>query len=394
MTASTRVLFYSHDSFGLGHLRRTLALARSISDQSADADSLVLTGSGVASGYLLPPRVDVVKLPVVTKDEHGHYRAERLSSDFERVRMLRSQLALAAAEGFEPHAAVIDKTPLGLRGELVPALESLRASGRCRLVLGLRDIEDSPDNVRRQWQGTGVRDAIRRYYDAILVYGPLSSPDALDCMGWDDLGVPVHHVGYVGPPMPGAGPIDLPDEYLLAAAGGGADGRDMLAGVLEAIRSKPLPCSTVLVTGPLMSARDLEYLLGLARGLRVRVYEFRADMEAVVAGARAAVTMAGYNTVSELLSAGTPALLIPRVRPREEQLVRARALADAGVAEMLHPDDLSPALIRAKLQELLERGANPVRSRPHDGARHAARLVLDLAGSQAVHEVPARAAAA
>lgn len=392
MSANTRVLFYSHDSFGLGHLRRTLALARSVSEQSSEADSLILTGSSLASGYLLPPRVDTVKLPVVTKDENGEYRADRLASDFERVRAVRSRLALAAAESFEPHVAVVDKTPLGLRGELVPALESLRASGRCRLVLGLRDIEDSPANVRRQWRGTRMYDAIQRYYDAILVYGPPSSPDAIDCMGWEDLEAPVHHVGYVGSVMPDAGPIDLPEDYLLVTAGGGADGRDMLAAVLGAIRKERLPCSTILITGPLMSARDVQYLLELARGLHVRVYEFRADMEAVVAGARAAVTMAGYNTVSELLGAGTPTLLIPRVLPREEQLMRARSLADAGLADMLHPNDLSPENVRAKLQTLVQRQATRPQSRPHDGARRAARLMLDLAHTHPLSPPAAHAA--
>jgi predicted glycosyltransferase len=183
--------------------------------------------------------------------------------------------------------------------------------------------------------------------------------------------------------MPDAGPIDLPAGYLLATAGGGGDGRDILAAVLEAIRSKPLPCPTVVVTGPLMSARDVELLHELARGLNVHVCEFRPDMEAVVAGARAAVTMAGYNTISELLGAGTPALLIPRVIPREEQLVRARALAEAGLAEMLHPNELSPAVVRAKLGDLLQRPATPPQARQQDGARHAARLVLDLAHPQA-----------
>jgi predicted glycosyltransferase len=93
--------------------------------------------------------------------------------------------------------------------------------------------------------------------------------------------------------------------------------------------------------------------------------------------------MAGYNTVSELLSAGTPALLIPRVTPRQEQLVRARALAEAGRAEMLHPADLSPADVRAKLQELLQRPKTRPQYRQHEGARRAARLVLDLARMQA-----------
>ena len=64
------------------------------------------------------------------------------------------------------------------------------------MVLGLRDIEDNPARVRRAWGAPGLRAAIERCYDAVLVYGPGSTPDAIDCTGWD-LEVPVRHVGYV-----------------------------------------------------------------------------------------------------------------------------------------------------------------------------------------------------
>ena len=63
-------------------------------------------------------------------------------------------------------------------------------------MLGLRDVEDGPEGVRRRWDGA-TRDALARYYDAVLVYGPTSSPDALVTLGWEDLPVPVHHVGHV-----------------------------------------------------------------------------------------------------------------------------------------------------------------------------------------------------
>ena len=61
-------------------------------------------------------------------------------------------------------------------------------------------------------------------------------------------------------------------------------------------------------------------------------------MANVLAGARGVVTMGGYNTISEVLQTGVPALVIPRVRPSEEQLIRASELVALGLADMLHPD--------------------------------------------------------
>jgi predicted glycosyltransferase len=93
----------------------------------------------------------------------------------------------------------------------------------------------------------------------------------------------------------------------------------------------------------------------LARGLRVRVMEFRADMERLILCAGAVVSMGGYNTTVELLAARKPALIVPRVEPRVEQLIRAERLADLGLVEMIHPNDLTPRLVRSKVEELLKR---------------------------------------
>ena len=197
-------------------------------------------------------------------------------------------------------------------------------------MLGLRDIDDAPDQVRRAW-GPDMRAAIERYYDAILVYGPASSPDAIRSVGWTDLTVPVHHVGYLGWPMTDEPAPDLPAGYLLATVGGGHDGYRVLEEVLQAIRLEPLGCPTLVITGPLMAKAQIQALRSLAAGTDAQVVEFRGDMDRVLAGARAVVGMAGYNTVAETLRARRPALLVPRARPSQEQLVRARAVVAAAV---------------------------------------------------------------
>jgi predicted glycosyltransferase len=386
-----RFLFYSHDSFGLGHLRRTLALAGALADRDGGATSLIMTGLTVASAYRLPPRVDTLKLPALRKDDTGSYRALRLDVDFDDLQRVRSSLALATAQSFAPAVTIVDKTPLGLRGELIPALDWLSQRAGGRLVLGLRDIDDSPSRVRREWRRNKLREAIQRYYDAVVVYGPAASMDALRCLQITDLGVPVHHVGYVGPAIPGGAPPDFPPEYVLVTAGGGGDGFEVLATFVQAVRSAPLPLPAVIVAGPLMSDDEFQRLARLTDGLNVRLHEFRADMESVIAGARAVVAMAGYNTVSELLAARKPALLVPRVRPREEQLVRARMLADRGLADMLHPDELDPARMRAAIEQLLDRDPPDVPAIEQGGAHRAAQILLELA---ARHRPPSQELAA
>lgn len=374
---SRRFLFYTNECVGLGHLRRTVSIAQAVCAADRAATSLIITGAPLAPEQRLPPRVDTVKLPQLGRDVDGAHRPRLLGIELELARDLRTGLALAAAEGFQPDVAVVDKTPCGLGNELLPTLEALRRSS-CRIVLGLRDVEDGPDGVRRRWD-SAVRDAVARYYDAVLVYGPPWSPDALGTLGWDDLPVPVHHVGYVGRPAPSEPGHDLPEDYLLVTAGGGADGYPLLATVLEALALRPLGLPSLLVAGPLMPERDVERLRRRAVGLDARVEVFRSDLDAVIARARAVVSMAGYNTVSELLRARRPALLVPRDRPSEEQLVRSHLVAEDGLAAVLAPDRLAPASLRRALDELLEAPEPEVDESLYGGAARAAELLTELA---------------
>jgi predicted glycosyltransferase len=376
-----RFIFYANELIGLGQLRRTLALAARVSNSDCSPSSLILTGSPIEP-FALPPRVDTVKLPGRSRDNGGRQYSARLELDDDELRSLRSSIALASATSFLPDVAVVDKLPLGQAGELAPTLEALKQTARCRVVLGLRDIEDSPENVRRSW-GPEIRRAIQRYYDAIIVYGPESTPDAIDCIEHFELNVPVHHVGYVGTPVPESGPADLDGEYVLVTAGGGFDGFRLLATFAEAVRLRPLNCRTLMVTGPLMASVERERLKQLTSGLGIVVCELRSDMEYVIAGARAIVSMAGYNTVSELMRARKPALLVPRTGPSEEQLIRARGLAAAGLQDMMHPADLTPPLLRDALDRLLQRVPPHNLPTDHGGTERAAEILVELARSAA-----------
>jgi predicted glycosyltransferase len=53
-----RILFYSHDTFGLGHIRRSRTLANAITTGDENTTALILTGSPVAGRFTFPERVD------------------------------------------------------------------------------------------------------------------------------------------------------------------------------------------------------------------------------------------------------------------------------------------------------------------------------------------------
>jgi predicted glycosyltransferase len=376
-----RILMYSHDSYGLGHLRRTLALAESFVEHDPGASVLILTGSTVSGTFRMSRGIDVVKLPSAVKVANGVYEPSRMSIEFEHLRNLRSRLILSSAESFEPDAFVVDKTPLGMKREVASTLEFLRDERPSTLtVLGLRDVLDDPARVRRHWRDARIDEAIERLYDLILIYGPREVYDPLP-----EYGLPAailrrsHYVGYVGrgPTLEEAPDIRVRQGYVLVTAGGGGDGFRLLKNYLESLIEPEPSFQSVVVTGPLMDEESKRKIDRLSQGLRVRVFEFRADMERLIQRARAVVGMGGYNTTTELLAARKPALIVPRVEPRVEQLIRAQRLASLGLVEMIHPRDLTPDLLRSKVEELVRRdpASTPRAEVDLSGAARAVRLI-------------------
>src|SRR5215510_6019833 len=132
----TRFLFVTNECAGLGHLRRNVNLAKAVVEADPEASALIITGSAALGAFTLPARVDTVKLPVLGREADGTLHAGSLAVSVGRVESLRSQILLTTAQGYDPDVVIVDKTPLGLRNELVPMLEYLRAKTDARVVLG------------------------------------------------------------------------------------------------------------------------------------------------------------------------------------------------------------------------------------------------------------------
>ena len=314
------------------------------------------------------------------RESDGRLYAATLKVGMPMIETLRADILRSAALAFDPDVVVVDKTPLGLRSELVPMLEELRRIGRARIVLGLRNVEDDPERVRTAWAEADMLGALDRYYDHAVVYGPANTTgDALSCLGGVELPVPVTHVGFIGNPPAITAPADLPEGYLLVTVGGGSDGHDVIDAVLDADEHQRLEFPIVIVTGPLMPADDVARLAARCDGEHTRLFDVRNDMAQVILGARAVVTMGGYNTISEVLQSGTPALVVPRVRPSTEQLIRANDLVALGLAEMLHPDEITPERTRQAVVQTTERPRRPIGDADYRGAARTAQLLVDLA---------------
>jgi predicted glycosyltransferase len=379
-----RVALYSHDTMGIGHVRRNLLIAQALARPPLSATVLLLAGVREAAAFPTPPGVDCLTLPSLYKTADGRYRPRALGVSLAELASLRAAAIVAALKAFRPDVFIADKEPLGAVGELRPALEALCARGRTRCVLGLRDVLDDPEAVRREWQATGAEDAIRDYYHAVWVYGDPAVYDPVREYHLSPEVVP--RVAYTGYLDPGArlaaedadGPtVTPPGPFALCLVGGGQDG----ARLAEAFARADLPAGTdaVVVTGPFMPPETRRRLHRRAAGHpRLRILEFVTDPGRLLGRAGRVVAMGGYNTVCEVLASGKPALIVPRVAPRREQLIRAERLRDLGLLDLLHPDEVSP---RALGRWLAKGSAPPPRARARidmNGTRRLPALLADV----------------
>jgi predicted glycosyltransferase len=378
------VMFYSHDTYGLGHLRRTLLLAGFLRSRRP-LSQLIVTGSALAHRFRFPPGTDYIKLPSVVKVAAGRYEPRFLGLSFEAIRELRRDLLLGAARHFQPRLLIVDNVPSGLKRELVPTLELLKSSS-CRLVLGLRDIVDEPRWVRHAWAQDGSYELLDSVYDQIVIYGERELYDPVSEYGFSPAAAAkTRFVGYLRREPPRSSPGELREalgidskHLVLIMAGGGEDGYHLMRSVLEAIRfaggGSRFEC--VLLGGPLMPVDQRAEVLARAHDRSIRYIDFVDDVASYVEAADAVVSMGGYNSVCELLSLGKPALIVPRVSPRREQLIRARILSDHGLVRMLHPTEVEPARLLRQIEKLLENGRRP--TLPMNGLPAAAEAVDEL----------------
>jgi predicted glycosyltransferase len=386
---ANRFLFYSHDGLGLGHLRRNLAVATALAELLPQASILVATSAEEAQRFAIPPTVDILKLPGLRKVDNDHYAPRRLNVSWGDVRSVRASLLLAAVNSFRPTVLLADKHALGVGGELEPALEEIRAAG-AGAVLGLRDVLDDPSSVHAELHERGLFERIAHYYRRVLVYGQPDILDARKVYGFPEkVAAMTHFCGYVVSPgcrakengdahERAAGTNGQP--HVLGTAGGGEDGVGLLTAFVEAATGSRWRAK--VVSGPQCAPEDERRLDALASDADVEFRRFVPELASELWSFDALVCMGGYNTLTEAAASRISTVCVPRVQPRREQLIRAKAFADRGLLTLVEPGDLDAAVLGDKVESALtrrERGEEPVRDLDLGGAHRAARYLLDLA---------------
>ncbi|MUG96380.1 glycosyltransferase [Scytonema sp. UIC 10036] len=368
-----KLLVYSHDAYGLGNIRRMLAICESLLSETENLSILLISGSPMLHGFRLPKGLDYIKLPCLNRGQTGNVTVKYLGCDVNETVKLRSDLILSAVANYQPDLFLIDKKPYGLKNELTATLDYLQTTrSQTKLVLLLRDILDSPETTIADWQKNGYYDAIEEFYDFVLVVGTPTVFDAVKEYQFPaGVAQKVRYCGYIrrSPGLANRTWIRqslqmLPQEKLvLVTPGGGEDGYHLVKTYLSGLDLMPAEYNvkSLVICGPEMPEDEKKELYQVAQNYpQVQIKEFTDDLISYVGAADAIVSMSGYNTICEILSLKKSAVIVPRIKPSREQLIRAERMDRLGLVKNIHPDNLNPqVLMEAVLNQLNQKQIAP-----------------------------------
>ena len=367
-SSTYNILMYSHDTYGLGHIRRSMAIASHLLGPRVNI--LILTGSPIAGRFSFPEQIDFVRIPGMIKRTNEEYLPLSIKINARHALDIRKNIITATVKTFQPQLFIVDKEPLGLKREVLPALQWLR---RCRpatrTILGLRDIMDDAETTRREWREKGVYQILADLYSEIWIYGNREMYDPVREYAIDPaVSGKVHFTGYIPRKVPSAEGVQgirkehglsEEDKLVVVTTGGGGDGFAVMDAYLRMLEAwgEPPPFKSILITGPFMPKSERKNIYKRSRKLGVRMYHFYRQMEKIFAAADVVVSMGGYNTLCEILNQGTVSLVIPRETPRKEQLIRAETFKRRNLTDFIPWEALAPERLQAKLTGLLENAA-------------------------------------
>jgi len=338
MTQRPRILFYVQHLLGIGHLMRAGTLSRALEANGFET-TLVSGGTSVpgfdpgASHFeqLSPARATdkFFKVLVDAQDQQidGTWKAARRDA------------LLDIYQRTAPDIILIEMYPFGrrqMRFEIEPLIEAARNTPAPRPLIAssVRDILVEPGKPERVDE---MVDRVRRYFDLVLIHGDrdfISFDETFPRMS--EIADISRYTGYVADPPrtpdtrgPGAGEV-------IISTGGGAVSDDMLQAAMDSRSISALANARwrVLVGHNLPDAEFAAYRDNAPDG--VTVERARPDFPQLLANCTLSISQGGYNTVMEVLAAGTRAVCIPYAGGLEsEQTLRCSLLAEKGALEIV-----------------------------------------------------------
>jgi predicted glycosyltransferase len=381
-----KIVHYCQHVLGIGHYFRSLEIARAL-----HRHELVLVTGGPPVEVQLPPHVSEYRLPGLQMD--GSFTVVSPTNKdrvLNEVKEERKKLLYSLFEKTAPDLFLIELYPFGRRSfafEIEPVLEALRRGDlrSTKVICSLRDILVEKKNQQKYEQR--VLNLLNKYFDGLLVHADetlVSLDETFEST--DKIRIPLVYTGFVTsrPSSDGGRKIrthlglERKEALVVASAGGGRVGHELLRAVIEAHSrlTNERRVRLCVFTGPFMAEEHFSKLADRVASLpTVKLERFAKDFLSYLSAADLSISMAGYNTCMNILAAGVSSLVFPYGQNREQR-IRAEKLAALGVLNLLNEEDLEPSRLADLMAEKLNSGIKPLNVAINlDGARETARWI-------------------
>ena len=359
-----KIVFYCQHVLGIGHLFRTLEICKALRGHR-----VILVTGGPQIDTKFPKHVTVIQLPELQMGQEfkGLFSSDQTAS-LDQIKKKRQTKLQAIIEKHTPDLFLSELYPFGrkaFRFELDPVLETIRNHplSHCGVFSSVRDILVEKEDQNKH-EGRAV-ETLNNYFDAVLVH---SDPKWFTLketfLRFSEIKIPVFHTGYIAPkPLDNARnrirkQMGIADEdvMIVASAGGGSVGKPILESAIRAFDYLNVEGTPHLFvyTGPYIDEKEFAELTALKKSQRIQIAKFTSDFLSCLSAADISISMAGYNTTMNILSAGVPALVWPFAANREQRL-RAERLAARGALKLLDDQDLNPEDLARIMRETLTR---------------------------------------
>jgi predicted glycosyltransferase len=376
-SAGPRVLFYVQHLLGIGHLVRASRIADALIHDGFDV--VVVQGGMPVPGFP-GPHVKTVCLPALRSGgmDFSSLVDDRGETVTQKHLNTRRDRLLALARDWRPDILMLEAFPFGrrqVRFELIPLLET--AAGmrpKPRIVSSIRDILQESRKASRDAE---VVQLVNDFFDRVLVHGDPGFARLEETFAAAAaIAGRVRYTGLVA----GAEPAPSRERYdVLVSAGGGAAGANLVRSAIQAAWSREQTGRKwCVITGPRREA-GLPDVLDVAVRDGLIIEEFRPDFGGLLAAAELSISQAGYNTVSDVLSAGCRAVLSPFAGEGEtEQTLRGAKLKSRKLAEVIPEVELNAPSLAAAVEQTLTLPKPSAHGLDLDGARNSARELRQL----------------
>ncbi|MCG6944775.1 MAG: glycosyl transferase [Deltaproteobacteria bacterium] len=366
-----RIIQYCQHVLGIGHYFRSLEIARAL-----HRHQLVFVSGGPPVAAELPSHVSEYVLPGLQMDSGFStiFPTEKNRS-LEEVQEERTNLLYSLFEKIAPDLFVVELYPFGRKRfhfELLPILKAIHRGdfGSTRVVCSLRDI--LVEKKEQEFYERKVLEILNKYFGALLVHADATLVSLDETFARTaDIKIPVVYTGYVTA-RPGGDDATIikrrlelkeNEPLIVASAGGGRVGADLLKTVLDAHArlTKSRQLRLCVFTGPFMAEGDFSDLQGKAASVpKVQLARFTTEFLSYLAAADLSISMAGYNTCMNILAARVPSLVWPFAQNQEQRL-RAEKLAALGGLTLLNQEDLEPTRLAVLMEKALMAGRGSVK---------------------------------